>query len=325
MRPEGLHRHQADDLVAAVLVDGKIRVAARDDLAPVHLLGVLEVEEDDLRPGRHERRHRQLVQRQHALDHLLLRPLEHAGVEALLHQRPDLVLAHGLRRRPGAQPDQPGDAVGRQLQHAQKRRRQPGQPAHRAREPRRHLFRMRPADALGNQLAEQQHERRQAEGHRPEGEGRRVGLQDGEPGDFRGQLPGEPGPAEHAGDHAGKRQPELHEGEEPRRVLRQRERLGGAIAVVGRQFAQPRLAGRDHRRLRHGEQAVGQHQQADDEQFERDAGHGRPAKLARPAGESTPRCATPAARAGRPRPPAGGRRRRGRNPPPPAARPPPAA
>ena len=113
MRPECLDRDHPHHLVAVFWKTGKYGVSARHDLPPVRLLVVVDVKEDDLRARGHDRRDGEVVERQHALDHLLLGPLEHARVEPPLDKRPHILIAHGLGHGPGleAEPRRRGVAA----------------------------------------------------------------------------------------------------------------------------------------------------------------------------------------------------------------------
>ena len=73
-----------------------------------------------------------------------------------------------------------------------------------------------------------------------------------------------------AGQHADQRDAELHRGQELVGIVRQRERRPGALVALLGALLQADLAGRHDGDLRHGEDAVGQDEEEDDEEFDTD-------------------------------------------------------
>ena len=74
-----------------------------------------------------------------------------------------------------------------------------------------------------------------------------------------------------AGQHADQRDAELHRGQELVGIVRQRERRLRALVALFGALLQAHLAGGDDGDLRHGENAVGEDEQEDDEEFGGDA------------------------------------------------------
>ena len=262
VRPERFYRDHADDRVALRLIHWEIRVAAGHDFAPVGFLGVVEIEKNDLRPRRHEAGDGQLIEREHAFDHLFFGALKHARVQALFHEGAHFVFADVVGRRTGFQPDEFYEELGAKFKQPQQRRRQPRQAAHRTGEQRGDFFRMREPHAFRHELAKNQHERRQPGGDDHERE--QIGVsrpfrpQRREPlaHFFRQMRPGE-----HAREHAREREPKFYKRQKSRGVLRERERLARADVTLSGEFAEFGLFRRDNGCLGHREHAIGQHEQ----------------------------------------------------------------
>lgn len=77
------------------LINGEVGVAAGDDFAPVDLVGIGEVEEDHFRPWRHDAGDGELIELEHAGNHVALAFIEDAGGETLLDEDVDLFVGNG--------------------------------------------------------------------------------------------------------------------------------------------------------------------------------------------------------------------------------------
>jgi len=162
------------------------------------------------------------------------------------------------------QPDQPRESFGENLQHAEKGRRQPGQRADRARQERGHLFRLSEANSLGHKFAEEEHERSQPKRDSDDCDPTRVRLQMGVLHQPVSELTRKIGARQHTCDHAAQREPELDQRQKPAGLFRQSQRMSCPHVPATSKLAELGFSGREDGSLRHSQQAVGQHQQAQD-------------------------------------------------------------
>ena len=241
-------------------------MSARDDLPPVHLVGVGDIQPDDLRPPGHDVGHRQLIEPQHALDHRALGLVEHPGGHALFDQVGNLLLGrrrvHLLAEAEGLQ-----QHVGRDGQEPDEGRGDLGEDRHRLRHQHGARFRVGQGDALRGELADDEREigdRADDDQHR---ENFTVGGDGGKLREPHGEFLGEGRAAERAGHDAHERDADLDGGQEAGRFLGEGEgglSLGGA---PGGERLEAGLAGGNDGDLGHREHPIGEQQDKDDEDF----------------------------------------------------------
>ena len=287
VRPQGLHRHHAEHLVAVVLIDRKMRVAAGDDLAPVDLLGVVDVEENDLRPRRHDRGDGQLVEAEHALDHLLFGLVEDARLEALLNQDVHLLVRHGgfaaTCEAEGLEQE-----VGDGAEDFDDGRNHPRHPLQGAGDQPGHALRVAERDALGDEFADHEGEERDEAHHPTEGDVIGPWRQHRKTHEPHRHLIGHGRSAERARQNAAQCDAHLHGGEEAGRFRGQLKRGQRAVVALVRELFQPGLPGGNNGDLRHGKETVGHQQEAKNEQLGEDSRHGKEAKpTGKPPGRAT--------------------------------------
>ena len=183
------------------------------------------VDPGELGARRHDRAHRLVGQPQHALDHVALLGLQHAGLRALGQQRLQLLLGHRLLRRRGASPnsrstsaeDWPSSQT-TGADDARQRWRSGRRPAA--------AITLRPAqrELLGHQFA--QHQGQVGDHDHHDGRATARSAKRRQIRECRASAAwicaGDPRAAEHAGQDADQGDADLHRGQEALRVLGQR-------------------------------------------------------------------------------------------------------
>ena len=192
--------------------------------------------------------------------------MEMAGVGALLHEQLDLLVGD---RRLAAVPHrkEPQHEFGHRRQEPYGRRGDPRQQGHAAADA--GSDGLRPARrALRHEFAEYQGQ--EGDDHAADG---RQGVGIGGYGRYarkdNDQVVGNLHAAIGPGDDVGEGEADLDGREEPAGMLGEAEGRGGALVALVRHLLQARLACGDDRHLAHGEQALNQDQQQDDQYLER--------------------------------------------------------
>ena len=242
----------------------ELRVGVRrQELAQLLFAGV-DVDPLDVGTRRHDRRHALIAELEHALDDVLFGDADRAGFGALADERLDLVLGE-VRFRLALDAKQPEHDVGGRGQQPDDRAADARQHHHRPRHPRGDGFRIVEADALRHQLAEDQRQHGDAGDDDAERDAVGVRRERGHLRDRLGERLGQPRAAVGAGQHADQRDAELHRGEELVGIVRERERRLRALVALFRALLQAHLARGHDGDLRHGEHAVGEDEQEDDD------------------------------------------------------------
>jgi hypothetical protein len=194
--------------------------------------------------------------------------LDHACVHALFQAVGDFLFGHAARLR-GVDPQQLEHALGRRGQQLHEGSRHPSQPGHRLRQQARHSFRIELADPLGYQFSEDDRyigDQRHDDSGGCVSRGTLAQAQALQP--VREPI-AERGFADDSIEHADGGDTYLHGGQEPGGLFHQLE--GGHRARVSafRQQGKPGLSAGGQRQFRHGEHAVQQREQRNQQDFHR--------------------------------------------------------
>jgi hypothetical protein len=194
--------------------------------------------------------------------------LEHAGLGARAHQALDLGLGDGLLHLL-AHAEEAQDPLRGDREQLHERVHQPRQQMHRQRDPGRDCLRRVQREPLRHQLAEDQRAVGDADHDDCERDLLRVRADERQVRERGGELRHKRGLAERAAGNPDQRDPDLDRRQESPRVLDQAERRRCAgMAVLG-EVLQPAAPAGDDGGLRHREDAVGEEEREQDEEFHR--------------------------------------------------------
>ncbi len=255
------------DLVEALPARRIARMAAFGDLLADGLGRVVEVDPVHFDTRRHHAPDRAVGKAQHALDHVALGHVEHAGLRALRDHALHLLLRHRalalLRdaqeagKRPGGNAEEPHDGGAGD-----------GEPRHDRGNGGGDALGIVEGDALWHQLADD--EREIGDGDHDQGERDGIGVGAERLLPHQAQRLGQRGAGKGAGEDADQSDADLHGGEKTRRLFEQLQRRARAGHVLVRHLLQPGATRRHDGQLRHGEEAVQHNQKGNDEKLPAD-------------------------------------------------------
>ena len=266
----------ADDVLGRLPEDGEARVRRLEHLAEAFLGRHVGGDRDHFGPRHHHVGRLLVGEVEDLVEHLLLLLFELALDGRALEQHLQLRLrvdgAFGSRR---LQPEHAQRDLARALQEPDQRLEDDEEQPHRRRDEERRLLRVAERDALGDELADDDVEERQDEEREDHGhDGRHHRIEE------LGQRVLAQGSDRQRGD----RDPELHRGDEPWRLVGEAEDgAGPAVALVG-ELVHPRPAYGHERVLGRDEEAVQQHERRDADDLEEEGHAAAPVAGARVLG-----------------------------------------
>ena len=260
IRPEGLHAHHADDIVARALIDREMRVPAACNTAPIFLIRIVEREPDHARARGHEIAGRLFIQFKNAFDHVLFGLLENTGAQPLIDENPHLLFGHdGLLRLANAKGSH--EEIAGDIKQIHQRGKKLRQTVHRAGERGGDALRVVQRDALRNKFANDNRKVGDGSNHDRQRDGFGVVLQRRNFRERSGQPVGDIRTTERTGQHSHKGNAHLHSGEKFSRRIGEGERKFRPVGAILRHAFQASLACSDHGDFGHGKKAVREEQQ----------------------------------------------------------------
>ena len=256
----------ADEFVELPVGDGvkTVRVAVDPFANLVGRHG--DVDPDDFTAGRHHRVDRAVAERKDASYDLLFDHAHFAVVDALLDDRTDLLLRYLVVRLFEAQ--QSGDRRGAARKQPYERRGRHRECTHRPRDGAGDLLGRVHADTLGNEFAEDERQVGDDDDDRHLGRDRRRAQGNTQQSEFTAEFRSQRIAGVDTREDADERDADLDGREELVGILDDPERaLRAGVSLPGTQF-EVGTAGRDQCDFRHGEDAVEQDQQDDDDDFQ---------------------------------------------------------
>ncbi len=234
-----------------------------------HLFGrIVDVQPDDVGPGRDHCVDGPVAEPEKLADDFFFDGFKDAEARAFFQEQFDLLVGDGSGRV-FADTHQAQDDAGGGGQEADERRGQLREEIERPGDQRGDSFRIGQGDALWRQFA--QHEREVCNADDDEGHTQSfaVGREKGPALQLAGNGPGQRRTAECAGHDADQRNADLNGRQKAARLLGQFQSPLRAHVSVLRALLEQRLARRDHGHLAHGQHAVGENEQENDDDFQR--------------------------------------------------------